>query len=58
MKFEIKHRWSGAVLFELECGSLKLCVEAAVKAKANLSEADLSGPDLSGADLRCKKDAV
>ena len=47
MKFEIKHRYSGAVLFALECESLKLCVEAAVKAQVSLSFADLYGSDLS-----------
>jgi hypothetical protein len=51
VKFEIKSRFSGAVLFSLECGSLRLCVEAAVKSRANLSGADLSGADLYGADL-------
>jgi len=51
MKFEIKSSWSGDVLFSLECGSLKLCIEAAVKSRANLSRADLSGADLSGANL-------
>jgi hypothetical protein len=46
MLFEIKHRFTGSVLFSLECGSLKLCVEAAIK-----SDADLSGADLSRAYL-------
>ena len=55
-KFEIKHRYSGAVLFEMETDSLKLCVEAAVKSgadlyRANLSRADLIGANLNGADL-------
>ena len=36
MNFAIKHRYTGAVLFALECGSLKLCVEAAVSTGANL----------------------
>ena len=54
--FEIKHRFTGNVLFSLECGSLKLCVEAAVKSGADLSwaylsEADLSGTNLTRADL-------
>ena len=63
MKFEIKSWWSGDVLFSLECGSMKLCIEAAVKSgadlsradlsRANLSGADLSGADLSGANLSC-----
>jgi hypothetical protein len=52
MKFEIKHRYSCAVLFSLETDSLKLCVEAAVKARADLQGADLQGADLRGADLQ------
>lgn len=51
MKFQIKHRWSGAVLFELETDSFRLCVEAAVKAGANLAGADLAGADLARAYL-------
>jgi len=51
MKFKIKHRFSGEVLFSMETESIKLCVEAAVKSRANLSWADLSGADLSGANL-------
>jgi len=52
MKFEIKHRDSGAVLFSGGADSLRLCVEAAVKSGADLSCADLSCADLRGADLR------
>jgi hypothetical protein len=57
MKFEIKDRFSGKVLFELECASLKICIESGIKASANLRFAnlrfaDLSDADLSGADLR------
>jgi len=48
---EIKHRYSGAVLFSLECGSLKIAVEAAVKSHADLTHADLAGAYLAGADL-------
>ena len=51
MKFEIKHRWSGNVLFTAEVKTLKLAVELAVKSGTNLSGTDLSGADLSGADL-------
>jgi hypothetical protein len=56
MKYEIKHRITGAVLFSMECESIKLCVEAAVRAGcdlsgANLSDADLSGVNLFGCDL-------
>ena len=50
MKFEIKHRVTTAVLFSLECGSLKICVRAAVKAKTYLRGADLRGAYLRGAD--------
>jgi hypothetical protein len=52
MKFEIKSRFTGSVLFSLETESLKLCVEAAVKAKAYLRDANLSDANLRGADLR------
>ena len=51
-RFEIKNRFTGKVLFSLECGSLKLCVEAAVEAGADLYGANLYGADLFGADLR------
>jgi len=51
MKFEIKSRFSGRILFSLETESMKLCVEAAVKAGADLSHAYLSDADLSHADL-------
>ena len=50
--FDIKHRFSGEVLFKLETESLKLCVEAAVKGRADLRDANLRGADLCGADLR------
>ena len=49
---EIKHRFSGVVLFSLECGSLKFCLEVAVKSGANLRGADLRDADLGGANLR------
>ena len=51
MKFEIKHRLTGAILFELETKNLKLCVEAAVKSGACLTGAFLEGACLEGADL-------
>ena len=52
MKYEIKHRYTGAVLFSLDCGSLKICLEAAVKSHADLRDADLGDADLRGAYLR------
>ena len=51
MKFEIKNRWTGSVIFSLETESLKLCVEAAVKSGANLRGANLDGANLGGANL-------
>ena len=51
MKFEIKHRWSGEILFSIEAENWRFAVEAAIKAKANLSEADLSWANLSWANL-------
>ena len=52
MKFEIKNRWNGALIFEFEGESLKLCVLASLKSGANLRGADLREADLCGADLR------
>ena len=51
MKIEIKHRSNSSVLFSIEIGSLKLAVEAAVKAGANLDGANLYGANLDGANL-------
>ena len=61
MKFEIKNRWSGEVLFSLETESFKLCVITAIKSgvdltgadlsRANLTRANLTGADLTGANL-------
>jgi len=51
MKYEIKHRFSGAVLFSLETASLKLCIEAAVKSKISLDYARLDYACLVGACL-------
>ena len=53
MHFEIKHRFTGAVLFALETDSLRLCVEAAIKSGSDLSCSNLRGSDLRGSDLSC-----
>lgn len=58
MKIEIKHRWSGEVLFECDAANIRAAVELAIKSKANLSEANLSGANLSWADLRIIKHDV
>ena len=54
VKFEIKNRWTGSVLFEYEKenNTLKDTVEKAIEEGANLGGADLEGADLEGADLR------
>lgn len=51
MNYQIRHRDSDAVLFELECDSLRACVETAVKARTNLADACLAGANLADANL-------
>ena len=51
MKFKIKSRYNTTVLFSLETESLKLTLEAAVKAKVSLYGAYLYGAYLEGANL-------
>jgi uncharacterized protein YjbI with pentapeptide repeats len=48
---KITNRFTGAVLFELECDSLRVCVEAAINNGANLRGANLDGANLRGANL-------
>ena len=56
---QIKHRYTGAVLYEHEPTdeqqasglAMRAALEAAVKCGANLSDANLSGANLSGANL-------
>jgi hypothetical protein len=48
---QIKHRYSGKILFEYRSKSILDAVKAAIKARANLSWANLSWADLSRADL-------
>jgi uncharacterized protein YjbI with pentapeptide repeats len=62
MKFEIKHRFSGAVMFEAELSAsfetksiyvqLGAAIKKAVSACADLKGAYLKGADLKGADLK------
>ena len=53
MNIKIKHKWTGKVLFELEKekNSLKITLEAGVKANANLRNANLRNANLRNADL-------
>jgi hypothetical protein len=53
MKIQIKSRWDASLLFEFEAAenSLKITLQAAVKARANLGGANLGGAYLGGAYL-------
>ena len=51
MKYKIKHRYSGKVLFSLETKSFRLCIEAAIKSKFSLSHAALSNANMYNAAL-------
>jgi|GEM_PF-4588418 len=48
---QIKHRFSGEILYEGKHKTISACIGAALRAKANLSGADLSKADLSKANL-------
>lgn len=43
--YQIKSRFSDKVLFEMECTSFRICVEAAVRSRADLYGANLYGAD-------------
>jgi len=47
-KFQIKNRYTGEIIVEMEAETLKEVVEK----NADLREANLRGADLQGADLR------
>ena len=49
---EIKHRYTGAVIYSCEAETFRECAERAVKEKVSLSEADMRGADMSWADMR------
>ena len=51
MKIQIKSKIDAKVLFECKADSVKMAVEIAIKANANLRYADLSNADLRYADL-------
>ena len=55
MVYEIKHRYSGAVLFSAEVAegiyAAREALQKAVEAKAYLIDADLRGANLSDANL-------
>ena len=51
MRYEIKHRYTNAILFATEAETLKEAVEAAVAAGANLDRANLNEANLDRANL-------
>ena len=53
IKIEIKNRFTGKVIFELETenNTIKNTVETAVKQGVSLSGANMSGADMSGANM-------
>jgi len=58
MKVEIKHRWSGAVLYTADVPDdtpsglqMRVALEKATAARANLAGANLTGANLTGANL-------
>ena len=51
MIYQIKNRFTGAILFEHEADSLREAVEMAVKSGASLAGARLDGASLAGASL-------
>jgi hypothetical protein len=51
MKFEIKNRFTGSIVYQDEAESFTALVKAAIKSGANLYGADLYGANLYGADL-------
>jgi len=58
MKIQIKNRFTGKVIFEVEALNIKIAVELAVKQGSdlrgsNLSYSDLRGSNLRGSNLSC-----
>ena len=53
MKIEIKNKWTGEVIFAHDCdnNSVRVTVQAAIRAKVNLRGSDLRNSDLRGSDL-------
>ena len=51
MMIQIKSRYTGSLLIQVEAGSLKAALEIAVGQHANLGDADLRGANLRDADL-------
>ena len=52
MKFEIKHRYSGEIIFSCDTESWKIAIILALQARADLRNTDLRNADLRNTDLR------
>ena len=52
MKYQILNRYDSRVQFEMECGSMKECVEAAITQYADLQYANLRSANLQSANLQ------
>ena len=52
MKIEIKHRWTGSILFSTEAENIRDALQQALRSGSNLRGSDLRASDLSGSDLR------
>jgi len=52
MKYEIKNRWDGKVIYQDEAESFRALILAAIKSGANLQGAYLQGAYLQGANLQ------
>ena len=51
MKIEIRNRFNNSILFEGDFANIQLAVEAAVRARADLTRANLIGANLIEANL-------
>ena len=51
VKFEIKNRWTGKVLFSSSRTTYREAILEAISTRANLTRANLTGADLTGANL-------
>ena len=51
MKVEIKHGWTGSLIFECDADSMRVAVEMAVEKKVSLADANLAGANLAVANL-------
>jgi hypothetical protein len=51
-KFEIRNRWTGAVIYQDEAESFRALILAAIKSGANLQGMNLQGANLRDANLR------